>query len=131
MAKKNKGGRPQQITLEVVQRVSERVGKGLTLVLALSLERNNHINADSWAKAIKRNPLFLPPYSAAKADFLERALQRLAESQDLANLRWLLERRHSDLFARPSDTTINVSQSIVGIPDDVLAKARDYAKSRK
>ena len=130
-SKKSKRGRKAHITLEVVKRVSERVGIGLTLQLALAAEHDPCINCDSWEKAIKRNAEFVAPYAAAKADFLQKALSRLAEAQDLANLRWLLERRHSDLFARPSDTTINVSQSIVGIPDDVLAKAREYAKSRK
>ena len=131
VAENKKRGRKAHITLEVVQRVADRVGLGIPLNLALLSENNPFINEGSWKMAIKRNPKFVTPYHAAKATFLEKAVRRLAEADDLRWLTWLLERRHSDLFARQPDTSINVQQSIIGLPDDVLARARDYAKNRK
>jgi hypothetical protein len=128
-----KGGRPQQITLAVVERVAKRFGHGMPLKDALALENNSQINPDSWHKALQRKPQFVHPFEAAKADFLEKALTRLSESEDLANLRWLLERRYPELFARPAQTQVNVNQTnqptIVGLPNDILARVREYAKT--
>lgn len=59
-------------------------------------------------------------------------MRRLEADENLANLRWLLERRHSDLFAAPAPVNVNVSQqtTIAGLPDDILQRARDYALSQ-
>jgi hypothetical protein len=127
-----KCGRPQQVTLAVVKRVGKRFGQGMPLKDALALENNPQINPDSWHKAIQRSSEMSTLWDGVKADFLEKAITRLLESDDLANLRWLLERRFPELFARPAPTTVNVSQStstIVGLPNDVLARLREYAKT--
>ncbi len=96
----------------MVKRVSALVGKGLTLKLALSLEKDPCINPDSWEKAINSHPEFLAPYQAAKADFLSKSIDKLAASTDLANTRWLLERRHWDLFARQPEIAVTVNNEL-------------------
>lgn len=104
-------------------------GQGISLKDALALENNAQINPDSWQRALQRHPEFVHPYSAAKADFLAKSIQRLIESEDLANLRWLLERRYPDLFARPAPISVNVSQNtIAGLPEEYLERARAYAR---
>lgn len=122
-----KRGRKAHITLAVVGRVSERFALGLTLKMALVLEQNPHVNLDSWAWALKRHPEFVPPFEAARAKFYESAMRRLANHDDPKWLTWVLERRHSADFAKPPES-FNVKQTIVGLPDDILAKAREYSR---
>jgi len=130
VASARKRGRKRHITLDVVLRVSERFGLGLPLKMALVLEKDPCVNLESWSKALKRNPQFVPPFEAAKADFYEKALRRLVDNEDPRWLCWVLEHRHPDVFGG-GETSINVTQQIIGIPDDVLARAREYAKARK
>lgn len=105
-------GPKPSITLDVVLRVSERVGKGLTLRLALAAESNPKINEETWKKALSAHPEFYPHYQAAKGKFLAQAMDRLAQASDLKHLCWLLERRHSDLFARPAELAVNVHNQV-------------------
>ncbi len=116
--------------MDVVERVAERFGLGLSLKMALVLEKDVCINEDSWAKALSRNPEFVPPFAAAKADFYDRAMRRLANADDPKWLTWLLERRHADEFHRPPDK-LELRQTIEGVPDDFIARLRDYAKQRR
>jgi len=113
----------------VVGRVSDRVARGLTLALALAAEEQDKINVETWKKALQAHPEFSPRYEAGKGKFLEWATQRLAESKDLANLRWLLERRHAGLFARPDlQLELRGSASVnVSIPEPVLQRALEIA----
>ena len=129
VAKRKKPGRKRHITMAVVERVAERFGLGLSLAMALVLEKDACINEDSWKKALLRNPEFVPPFAAAKADFYDRAVRKLASCENPKYLCWLLERRHSDEFHRPPDQ-LDVSQIILGVPDDFISRLRDYAKSR-
>lgn len=129
-AKGRRGPKPS-ITLEVVKRVSERVGRGMPLKLALATEGNAKINEETWKKALKAHSNFPPIYEAAKGKFLDEAMRKLEEAEDLKYVCWLLERRHSDLFARPEPAAVvNVSQS-VGIPADVIERARELAGAKK
>jgi hypothetical protein len=52
-------------------------------------------------------------------------------SKELANLKWLLERRFPDLFARPAEVSVSVNNTtnISGLADDVLEQARIIARS--
>lgn len=129
--KRTKPGPKPSITLAVVKRVSIRVGIGLTLKLALAAENCATVNEETWKKALAAHPEFSPHYEAAKGKFLELSMVRLAKAEDLKYLCWLLERRHSDLFAKPEAAPIvNVNQSVaVGIPSDVIERARELAGS--
>lgn len=120
----------------MVKRVSARVGRGLTLALALAAENNGKINDETWKKALQAHPEFSPHYEAGKGKFLDKAIKRIAAEKNTKYLCWLLERRHPDLFARHdtdvasgAGTTVHVSQSVaVGIPADVLERARELAR---
>jgi hypothetical protein len=112
----------------VVQRVSDRVGRGLTLALALAAEDCATVNLETWKKALQAHPEFSPRYEAGRGKFLDYALTQLAASPDLANLRWLLKHRFPDLFPRDPDLalTLHTNTSVV-IPDELLQRARRIA----
>jgi hypothetical protein len=131
LRRKTPGPKPS-ITLAVVKRVATRIGRGLTLNLALAAENKSTINEETWKKALQAHPEFSPHYEAGKGKFLDWAMQRLAVSKELANLKWLLERRHPDLFARPAEVAVNVNNTtnISGLPDDVLERARVIARNQ-
>lgn len=100
--------------------------------LALEAEGKPKINLDTWEKSLKSHGNFRVIYHAAKGKFLDASMQRLAEAEDLKHLRWLIERRFPDLFARPdleSAAVVNISQvnNTVAIPADVLSRAREIA----
>ena len=113
----------------MVKRVAARVGRGLTLKLALAAENQLTVNEETWKKALHSHPELSPHYEAGKGKFLDRATQRLSQSAELANLRWLLERRHPDLFAKPADVEVNVSNTnVIELPADIVERARALAK---
>lgn len=106
----------------------------MPLKLALAAECKPKINLDTWEKALKKHQNFRSIWEAAKGKFLDEAMRKLAAAEDLKYVCWLLERRHSDLFARPaeSSTTVSVSANAsVGIPADVLERARELAGENK
>jgi hypothetical protein len=105
------------------------VGRGLTLKLALSAENSATVNEETWKKALQSHPEFSPHYEAGKGKFLDWATERLSRSRENADLKWLLERRHADLFARPAEVSVSVNNTtnIQGLPDDVLERARKLA----
>src|SRR6185312_13490677 len=105
--------------------VADRIGRGLTLELALAAEGKATVNKETWKKALAAHREFSPLYEAAKGKFLDRATQRLAASKENADLKWLLERRHPDLFARPAEVSVEVNNTaVVELPADILERAR-------
>jgi hypothetical protein len=115
------------ITREVVERVAERVGRGLTLKLALAAEAHPKINVETWKKTIAAHDEFRPIYEAGKGKFLELAMARLAAAEDLRWLTWLLERRHADLFGKPAPAVsvtnnVSVGQSARELSDAELER---------
>lgn len=106
-----------------------RVGRGLTLELALAAENRATVNRETWKKALQAHPEFSPHYEAGKGKFLDRATSRLARSRNLNDLKWLLERRHADLFAKPADVEVNVSNTnVVELPAEIVQRARELSK---
>lgn len=108
--------------------MSERVGRGLTLKLALAAEDCPTVNEETWKKALAAHVEFSPHYEAGRGKFLELATRRLAKSKDLANLRWLLARRHSDLFGESPEVVVNNN---IELPADVIELARQHARGKK
>lgn len=129
--KRKPPGPKPSITLPVVKRVSARIGRGLTLKLALAAECCATINEETWKKALQAHPEFSPHYEAGKGKFLDAAMLRLAQSKETADLKWLLERRHADLFARPAEVSVSVNNTttVSGLPDDILQRAQIIARS--
>lgn len=104
----------------------------MPLTMALAAESNAKINEETWKKALAAHPELSPHYEAARGKFLERSMQRLVDSEELSNLRWLLERRYSGLFPRPAalDIEVNANASAsAGIPEDVLRRAQEISRS--
>lgn len=117
--------------------MSERFARGLTLKLSLAAENNLKINEETWKKALAAHPNLSPHYEAAKGKFLAEAMEKLVNATDrfgtpqLTYLCWLLERRHSDLFARPAEVSLSVNNTtnISGLSNDVLDQARAIARA--
>jgi hypothetical protein len=122
-------GPKPSITAEVVQRVSDRVGRGMPLKMALEAEAQPKINVETWHKAIQGSETFRAVYDAGRAQFLDAAMARLAAADELKYLCWLLERRHSDLFAkREPEVVVNNTNVHNAIPEDVYKLAKEIAQ---
>lgn len=97
---KARGPEPS-VTLAVVERVGNRMALGLPLDYALALE-DSIITVDCFHKALQRDEKLSTHLTRFKAKFIEASCARLAISET-ADLRWLLLRRHPDIFAMPSE----------------------------
>jgi hypothetical protein len=93
-------GPERSVTLDVVERVGTLMAVGLTLELALALEEAE-IRVETWQRALQRDAKLFTHYRYFQAVFMERVCLRLAASDDLADLKWLLTRCHPELFALP------------------------------
>ena len=122
------------ITMAMVEQVSERVAKGLSLALACAMEGDPRINPESWERALAADPVLANAFLKARGKFLEEKLKKLEDTKDPKHVLWLLERRHADLFgkgAEPGGEGPEKKCSVVeGVPDDVLERAREYARGR-
>jgi hypothetical protein len=132
----SKPGPESRITHELVQRVSERIAKGIPLKIALESE---DINFEAYRKHIRRHPELRAIQSAAKIKFLEVTYAMITE-KPCPMLRWLLERRHSTAFSpdkkEPDDPetetdadTESTSQTIAGVPQHLVEEARKNVKT--
>ena len=130
--KKVSPGPKPSITLKVVKRVSKRFGSGVPLEQALAAECNPKINLETWKKALQAHPELSPHYEAAKGRFLAESIEKLQDAKDLKFLCWLLERRHSDLFAKPAAVSVSVNNTniVAGLQDDVLVRAQQIAREQ-
>jgi hypothetical protein len=89
------------VTLAVVERIGQRMAIGLPLDYALALE-DADISEDCFHKALQRDTKLSTHLKRYKAKFIAEACTRLTISET-ADLRWLLLRRHPDIFAMPSE----------------------------
>lgn len=121
----NNPKRTPRITLEVVQRIADRVSVGVPLDLACAAEGDRRINPESWEKALKRKPQFAGYFHQARARFIEKAIRQFSDSDDLRWLSWLLERRHGDLFSRSAEASTGATH---GLPAELLARFHEKAK---
>jgi hypothetical protein len=129
LPKNGSRGPKSAITRAVVKRVSVLVGRGLTLEFALAAEAKAKINVETWKKALRKHKDFQPRYEAGQAKFLDWALKRLTESKDPANLRWVMELRYPDLFARPAAAGSSASAEAMEYKtkyEGLVALCREY-----
>lgn len=119
--------------MDVVRRVAKRYGRGVPLPEALAAEGNPKINLESWHKAIQRDDKLSTLYASARGQFLDEAVAKLAASDNLKYLCWLLERRHSADFAKrdskPSEQGDGERQRATEIPEEILQRATELAKA--
>lgn len=90
-------GPEPKVTLAVVDRVAQRVGKGLTLEMALALEPTG-ISEDLFRKALQKDVKLSSHMARGKAEFVDKFIDAIMISDDLQHMKWLVTRRHPDLF---------------------------------
>ena len=97
--KRQKGGRPAQITLAVAEAIGALVAKGMPERSACHL-MTPPVNHESFRAARRRNPQIGLVIEQAQAEFLFKALKVIqADGTGSAGYRWILERRHAEDFA--------------------------------
>ena len=104
---KARGPEPS-VTLAVVERVGKRMALGLPLDYSLALEAGE-ITVDCFHKALQADVKLSTHLTRYKAQFIEGALTTLSTG-DSADLKWLLLRRHPDIFAMPSERAEETSK---------------------
>lgn len=120
------------VTLEVVARIGERMAIGLPLDYALALEEAD-ISVDCFHKALQRDEKLSTHLKRFKAKFIAEACTRLTISET-SDLRWLLLRRHPDIFAMPSEKAEANNSSGNQVADGlqaVLNQAKEYARLKQ
>jgi hypothetical protein len=115
------------VTEAIVREVAAMTARGVPLRYAL-LQMTPPVSLDTWHSALRRNASFHTLYERARGEFLVKACNRLVSERDPANLRWILERRHPEHFGKGPDASVTVNhQTVVGLPEDVLDRARALA----
>jgi hypothetical protein len=99
---------------------------------ALAAECNDKINLETWKKALVAHPEFSPHWQGARGKFFTKAMARLERSKNLKFLCWLLERRHSDHFARRDSKppASDVVDRATELPADVIERATELANQQ-
>lgn len=120
------------ITVALVERVSQRIAKGIPLDLALAGES---VTEEDYKEQLEQNPAFAAIEGKAKCKFIEDAVSGLLRAEKpSANIRWLLERLYPDVFGksggdREQDEVEGKKRqpTIVGWTDEELEEARRRA----
>lgn len=122
---KARGPEPM-VTMDVVGRVGKRMALGLPLDYSLALEKSI-ISVDCFHKALQRDAKLSTHLTRFKAEFIEGALTTLS-SGDSADLKWLLLRRHPDIFAMPSERAESSGNTVADGLQELVNQARKYAQ---
>jgi hypothetical protein len=133
MSNTAKPGPESKVTVELVHRVSERVAKGIPIRVALQTEP---VTFEAYKKHLQRHPELRAIQAAAKIKFLDVTIDMIS-SKNGPMLRWLLERRHADVFGPNADKTSDDPepakeekfQTITGVPQEDVEEARKYAQN--
>ncbi len=126
-----KRGRPQLLTLEIVQGISDRIAKGLTIEQACILAEPM-ISPKHFCTAIARNKEFGVAYVKAKANRIIKLLDVIeaGDSRDfklVTGHTWLLERCYREQFGR--DSSVNITNNhFAGLSVDMMSKVRSAAR---
>lgn len=117
------------VTMAMVERVGTRVSKGLPITYALALE-DADVTLDAFHKALERNPKLSTHLARYKAKFIELAVEKLTNGE-MADLKWLLVRRHPDIFAMPSEREAKpegAADTVVAGMQELINRSRELAK---
>ncbi|HTV40240.1 MAG TPA: hypothetical protein VMF08_06680 [Candidatus Sulfotelmatobacter sp.] len=105
------------ITVALVQRVSDRLAGGVPLTLALAGEP---ATCAEYEEQLRQRPELAAHEGVAKRKFLQNTVKKLMNAKDSsANIRWLLERLYPEVFQGqpPSESvTVNVATAVAGMP---------------
>ncbi|HEY1788281.1 MAG TPA: hypothetical protein VGJ73_09010 [Verrucomicrobiae bacterium] len=119
------------VTVELVDRVSERVGTGVPLDLALAGEA---VSLADYKRHLSKHPDLAGREGVAKRKLLQKLVDMLLTSEDAstsANIRWLLERLYPEVFGRnreKDEVEEEPYQTIRGVPEEELNRWRAEAQ---
>jgi hypothetical protein len=121
------------VTVALVERVSDRVAKGIPLRIALSVEP---LGLPEYEDHLRRNPAMASREDAAKLKFLEHAIDMLLAVEDpSSNIRWLLLHLYPEVFNRQQgrelqNVTVNVA-TVTGASETpgISALSEEYVKA--
>lgn len=116
-------GNPPKVTLEVVERVAERVAKGMSKKHALAIDSSG-CTVDSLDRALAKHAPWQRAFDGKVAEFIERALDGIrgtTRSTLPVGDCWLLERAHG-FYPNPKSSTTNVQVNIVGGVEVTIAE---------
>ena len=114
-----------------MERVSQRVAKGIPLELALAGES---VTEEDYKEHLEQNPKLAAIEGAAKCRFLEEAIGGLLRGDNAsANIRWLLERVYPDLFTRSREDEVEAAEekrlpTIVGMTEEEIEEMQAAAR---
>jgi hypothetical protein len=119
------------VTMAVVERIGQRMAIGLPLDYALALEKVD-ISEDCFHKALQRDTKLSTHLKRWKAKFIAAACETLTTSET-SDLRWILLRRHPDIFAMPSEKAEDRAKGdmVVDGLQQVVNRAREYARLKQ
>lgn len=124
-------GRPQVITMAVVERVSKDIADGLTVEQACCIEEPP-INPHAFTRAVNRIKEFSVVYIRARALMIKESINIIKEG-DCKELKqfpgrsWLLERTARSQFGR--EASINITNNhFAGVSVDTMGKARSNTR---
>jgi hypothetical protein len=87
------------VTVELVQRVSERVAIGIPLQYAVAGEG---VSCAEYEEHLREHPELKTIQDVTTREFLEDCIQALLQAKNpSANIRWLLERLYPEDFGEP------------------------------
>jgi hypothetical protein len=86
------------VTIELVQRVSERVAIGIPLELAVAGEG---LSREEYEGQLRERPELATIQDVTIREFIEDCIRKLLQAKDpSANIRWLLERLYPEIFGK-------------------------------
>lgn len=116
------------VTKEMVERVGERVGKGLWLRHACAME-TPQVSEQHFQKAIDKSPVLSARYDKSVALSIAPELDaiRSGECRGWQGKAWILERRHG--YSTKSAPNVQVTvNTCVGLSDEVQKRAALFVK---
>lgn len=133
--RKNRAG----LTLEAIQRIGKRMGKGLTAEQACLLEIPPFDDVARLHNALNANPAFRIAHKLEMARWIELSIDIIHEGDPAGlkranGIQYLLERRNAEQFGKqPSVQVTNTTTTVfANLPpgiNDALAKERDRLRS--
>lgn len=123
-------GAPPKITIELAERVGDRVGEGMTIDVALDLE-TPQIPLDHWNKSLNNSSRIAGAYRRKRALGIQAKVHAIASAPKLpVGLCWLLERALG--YTGKGGTHVNVQvNTCIGLSDDIAKRARAFVGSNE
>jgi hypothetical protein len=123
-------GSKEEVTVALVERVSERVAKGVPIRLAAAREG---LRRAEYEELLRGRPELALRQDAANGEFVEFCIRKLLDVEDpSSNIRWLLERLNPDMFAdrkgREGEGVAVSATTVEGMSEDELRQFQEAAK---